>query len=455
MADQQIQYCTTRDGVRIAFRLTPGGAGTPLLYLHAPGMSLLTPQAVQLKTLNVTLEPTQYISARRIAVFDWRGCGLSDRLVGDMSMSALTLDLEAVVERLGWDQFALLGFGMAGPIAMQYAAAHPERVLSLILRETYARAAEMGKIARIRIIGAALREDWDTYIELMSMMSFPWAPEGRLIEAALKEGVTQDVMRELAAATPTYDASAVAEAIAVRTLVMGREDMPVPSPDMLRQLGAQIRGARVVMVAGAAANAESYRVIDEFLAEVDPVHDEVPDSASTAAFRTVLFTDIVGHTEMMRRLGDARGREVLREHERVTREVLRAHRGSEVKTMGDGFMASFGSVTSAMECAVALQRRFSGGDATMEDGGWKMEERVAIRVGLNAGEPIEEEGDLFGSTVILASRICGEAGAGEILAPEPVRHLLSGKGFVFADRGEFLPKGFEDGVRLFEVRWRE
>ena len=80
---------------------------------------------------------------------------------------------------------------------------------------------------------------------------------------------------------------------------------------------------------------------------------------------------------------------------------------------------------------------------------------IAIRVGINAGEPIAEDGDLFGATVILASRICAQAGAGEILIPEPVRHLLAGKSFVYADRGEFLPKGFEDAVRLFEVRWQE
>ena len=84
-----------------------------------------------------------------------------------------------------------------------------------------------------------------------------------------------------------------------------------------------------------------------------------------------------------------------------------------------------------------------------------MPEPLHVRVGLNAGEPIEEDGDLFGSTVILASRIAAQAGAGEILIPEPLRHLLSGKSYVYADRGEVALKGFEDAVRLYEVRWRE
>ena len=111
-------------------------------------------------------------------------------------------------------------------------------------------------------------------------------------------------------------------------------------------------------------------------------------------------------------------------------------------------MASFGSVTSAVECAIALQRAF----ATHTE---SMPEPLHVRVGLNAGEPIEEDGDLFGATVILASRIAAKAGAGEILIPEPVRHLLSGKSFVFADKGEHAMKGFDDAVRLYEVRWQQ
>ena len=172
---------------------------------------------------------------------------------------------------------------------------------------------------------------------------------------------------------------------------------------------------------------------------------------------------------MMSRLGDERGREVLREHERITREVLKAHGGTEVKTMGDGFMASFGSVTRAVECAVALQRAFSAtnGETVERTNGedaltpgpspvrGRGEEQVQIRIGLNAGEPIEEEGDLFGATVILASRIAARAEGGEILVADTVRGLCSGKGFSFADRGEFTAKGFEEPVRVYEVRWRE
>jgi adenylate cyclase len=149
------------------------------------------------------------------------------------------------------------------------------------------------------------------------------------------------------------------------------------------------------------------------------------------------------------------------------------HGGTEVKTMGDGFMASFGSVTRAVECAVALQKameeRNRGVGAQQLDQDLSLQdseggvaaplqtpvEPIRVRVGLNAGEPIEEDGDLFGATVILASRIAAKADGGEILVSDNVRSLCAGKGILFSDRGEFVAKGFEEPVRVYEVGWRE
>ena len=143
----------------------------------------------------------------------------------------------------------------------------------------------------------------------------------------------------------------------------------------------------------------------------------------------------------------------MRQHERLTREALKAHGGSEVKTMGDGFMASFGSATKALECAIALQQSFEEHNASST-------EPIRVRIGLNAGEPIAEDdpggrGDLFGTAVNMAARIAAKADAGEILASNVVRELVAGKEFLFNDRGDTELRGFEDPVRLFEVRWQE
>ncbi|TMB87958.1 MAG: adenylate/guanylate cyclase domain-containing protein, partial [Chloroflexi bacterium] len=124
------------------------------------------------------------------------------------------------------------------------------------------------------------------------------------------------------------------------------------------------------------------------------------------------------------------------------------HRGAEIKTIGDAFMASFGSATAALECAVALQRAFAARNESTAD-------PIQVRIGVNAGEPIAEGGDLFGTAVTMASRIAGTAAGGEIVVSNVVRELVAGKGFLFADRGEFVAKGFEEPVRVYEVRWRE
>ena len=123
-----------------------------------------------------------------------------------------------------------------------------------------------------------------------------------------------------------------------------------------------------------------------------------------------------------------------------------------MKALGDGFMASFTSVTRAVESAIALQRRIDAWNKKNED---SYMSSLSVRVGLNAGEPIQEEGDLFGATVILASRIASSADGGEIAVANTVRELTTGKGFSFSDRGAFDPKGFDEPIQIWTVDWSE
>jgi class 3 adenylate cyclase len=178
-----------------------------------------------------------------------------------------------------------------------------------------------------------------------------------------------------------------------------------------------------------------------------------PAVSSEGCVRVILFTDIERSTALTQRVGDQRARMALREHDQIVREALVAHGGVEVKSMGDGFMASFASARRALECAVAMQRAFAAYNETAE-------EPLQVRMGINAGEPIEEDDpsgrtDLFGTAVIMAARLAAKAAGSEILASDVVRQLVAGKGFRFADHGEVLLKGFEEAVRLFSLRWRD
>ncbi len=281
-------------------------------------------------------------------------------------------------------------------------------------------------------------DDLKTFNELQRVSATPDIVAS-MLEGPESPDATRDLISELGK-------------IKIPTLVMHRRGDAIVPFEEGRLVAAKIPGAHFLPLEGS-----NHCIVEretEIWDQMEKATDKlilgeggVKADAGPSAFRTVLFTDLVGHTEMMQRLGDDKGRDVLREHERITRETLKTHGGTEVKTMGDGFMASFTSVQKAVECSIALQRAF---DVHNQSQG----EPMSVRVGLNAGEPIEEDGDLFGSTVILAARVAAKAAGGEILASDVMRGLCSGKGFLFADRGDHVMKGFEEPVKVYEISWR-
>jgi class 3 adenylate cyclase len=167
-----------------------------------------------------------------------------------------------------------------------------------------------------------------------------------------------------------------------------------------------------------------------------------------SVLQTILFTNLQNHAALLNSLGDEASREILREHERISREALRTFGGREIKSLGDGFMAAFLSAQRAIECAVHMEREFDRWSTSHPH-------RLEVRIGANAGEPIAENEDLFGESVIAASRIANRASGGQILVSNVVRELVAGKGFKFVDQGEEVLRGFEDPVRLYEVKWRD
>jgi class 3 adenylate cyclase len=169
--------------------------------------------------------------------------------------------------------------------------------------------------------------------------------------------------------------------------------------------------------------------------------------APDPALRAVMFTDIVGSTEMTARLGDSAALELVRVHDALVRRGLEAYSGREVKHTGDGIMASFDEVANAVRAAADIQRRFAAfnADAT---------ESLSVRIGVHAGEPVAEHNDLFGATVQLASRLCSEAEADGIVVSGFVRELCGEDRARFVALGERRLKGFAERVPVFRFEWR-
>ena len=299
--------------------------------------------------------------------------------------------------------------------------------------------------------------DWEMFTETAAHVIFGWSEgaEAQRYAAFMRECVSEKNAKAALAARQEVDVAELLPHVKTPTLVVQLRGALFPTVDIARGLASRIPNARLVLLEGGYASSAQSQMgsILEFLDEGAEGAKAEAEPREAGAFRTILFTDVEGSTALTQRLGDAKARELLREHERITREALKQHGGSEVKTMGDGFMASFSSATKALECSIAIQRAFAERNESAE-------EPIKVRIGLNAGEPIAEDdpggrGDLFGTAVNMAARIASKADSGEILASNVVRELVAGKDFLFSDRGETELRGFEDPVRVYEVRWRE
>ncbi len=442
--EPRIQYVKTSDSVSIAYWTIGDG---PAL-VHTPGPWGIGYTLLQIPEVR---EWNERLSAGRLLVrYDARGTGHSDRDVTDFSLEAHLRDLDAVVERLALGQFALLGFYITGPAAIAYATRHPDRLTHLILWGTFASGRQYRNTTRSRAfdsLRSMARDEWDFYVRTASSTPFPGA-DPAIVERRrqlMAESVRPNELMRMFDATESLDATAEAAAVQTPTLILHRRESQVIPMELARDLASRIPGAELVVLEGpepiAGGDDQMLRAINEFLGMADgPARFPSPGDV-----HTILFTDLASSTALTQRLGDAKAQELVRAHNAIVREALKANGGSEIKHTGDGIMASFQTASGALECAVAIQRAVAA----------RAEDQLAVHIGLNAGEPVAEERDLFGTSVQLARRICDAAEGGEILASNVVRELAAGKGFLFSDIGEVVPKGFEEPVRLYEVRWRE
>lgn len=347
-------------------------------------------------------------------------------------------------------------------MAIAYAVRHPGRVSHLVLNNTYARYADVASHPHIRALRALWDQDWETYTETAANMLMGWAggEPARRYAAFARECVSQKDLQGLMAVVSEFDVTELLPQVRTPTLVLESRQMPAIGVEIAMRLASQIRGAQFVVYDEAHPDpfARDIEIVLKAIDEFEGTGEEAAPGAepSGGTFRTILFTNVEGSTGSTRRLGDARAREGSREHERMVRDALRAHGGSEAKTMGDGLMASFSSATEALECAIALQRAFRDyNEALFCQAQEEHTERAEVRarVGLNAGEPTAVEDDPFETAAVLAARIAAKAEGGEILVSDVVRQVVAGKGFLFSDRGDVALRGFEDPVRVYGVLW--
>jgi class 3 adenylate cyclase len=445
--EPSIQYAQTKDGVNIAFWTL--GEGTPFVLMPA---SPLNPSLLVREEARQWYE--RLAEKRMIVRYDNRGFGNSQRDVSDFSLDALVLDLEAVIDRLELEKTILFGYYNSGPVAVAYAAHNPDRVSHLLLWCTTARGADFYRLARSKALLELADKDWEFYTETVAHAALGWSAgeRARQFAAQLRETLSPDGIRAVTDAVIQMDVADLLPQVKAPTLVLHRRELQVPEIDGVRGLAARIPDARLVLLEGDSiapyfGDMEAVvRAIDEFLTESDPAPAPTPAAAGLV---TILFTDMESSTALRQRLGDAQAQELVRIHNTIVRDALNANGGGEVKHTGDGIMASFPSASGALECSIAIQR----GVATHVEE--HPDAALRVYIGLNAGEPIVEERDLFGTSVDLAKRVCDRAEPGQILVSLVVRELAAGKDFLFADLGETTLRGFEDPVRLYELRWRE
>ena len=253
----------------------------------------------------------------------------------------------------------------------------------------------------------------------------------------------------------SWDVTELLPGVCCPVLVAHHLDNPMVALDVARTMAARFADATLVTLEGAFSSILTDALVrggGPILPAIEGFLGGAGEKVSRPApsgLVTVLFTDIEGSTSLTQSLGDSKAQEYLRAHDAIVRNAVGTHGGSEIKHTGDGIMASFPLASGALGCAISIQRAI---DARTSEHG---EFPLRVRIGLNAGEPVAEDQDLFGTAVQLAARICAQAQPGQILASNVVRELAAGKGFHFTGQRDVALKGFGYPVPLCEVTWRQ
>nr|WP_090341205.1 adenylate/guanylate cyclase domain-containing protein [Mycolicibacterium malmesburyense]CRL70997.1 lignin peroxidase LipJ [Mycolicibacterium malmesburyense] len=381
----------------------------------------------------------------RVIVYDKRGTGMSDPVSAAPSLDERMEDVVTVMSAAGSDRATIFGVSEGGPIGVVLAASHPERVEGLITYGAFVCGLDRADAPG----GERAARSWT---QIMANINNHWG-EGKNVEwlspsidspavrrtAGVVERVAMSpsMARANMSANFAIDVRPILPSVRVPTLVLHRRGDVLPI-EQGRFLAAHVAGARFVELEGR----DHFPIAGDVDAIVGEIEEFITGTraphATDSVLATILFTDIVGSTERAAALGDSAWHAVLREHDDIVRKHLSAYDGREVKTMGDGFLATFDRPVRAVRCATRI-----AADAA--------ELGLSVRAGLHTGECERRGHDVSGLAVHIGARIGALAEADEVLVSGTVRDLLLGSEIQFVDRGRHTLKGVPGEWDLFAV----
>jgi class 3 adenylate cyclase len=391
----------------------------------------------------------------RVIQFDKRGTGMSDPLRDELTLEVPMDDVRAVMDAAGSERAALLGIDSGGMMSAVFAATYPERTSGLILCGTSARTLwapdhpwGRTEAEHLRMIDRYERF-WGTpdhtleVLEQYSPSASHDAETIRVWASYFRQSASPGAISAFERMRMLIDIRDVLSAIHVPTLVAHRQGDRVVDIRAGRYLADRIAGARFLELDGDDHSPFAGGVADELVAVARGFLAEVPTDRSweehDRVLATVLFTDIVGSTAKAAELGDARWRELLELHHAAIRRQLSRHRGTEVETAGDGFLASFDGPARAIRCATSII------ESVKELG-------LEVRAGVHAGECELVEGKVSGIAVHIGARVAAEAHPSEVLVSSTVKDLVAGSELEFEDRGAGELRGVPGEWRLYAVK---
>jgi class 3 adenylate cyclase len=447
LVQPETRYARSGD-VNVAYQVTGGG---PVDVVYVPGVS----QHVELNWENppVSRFLERLGSLGRLIVFDKRGTGMSDRVVGAPTLEARMDDIRAVMDAAGSERAVLFGSGDGGQLCVLFAATYPERTRALLLFHTPPRFSRSAELPFLRSRGEQeqLYDEWGRrwgepgFVEGLIRQGNPDASDEEVSGFARvhRLSVSPGAVAQYNRMSLDVDISGVLPAVHVPTLILHRPEAPVIDPRVAEYMASRMPNARIAELPGrntapSLGDQEPlFAELERFLSVVLEADDD-DSSEAEPVLATVLFTDIVGATAAAAELGDQRWRELLTAHHDRIRAELARHRGSEVDTAGDGFFATFDGPARAIRCACAAT------DAVHELG-------IDIRAGLHTGECEVVHGKVGGLAVHIGARVAAKAEPGEVLVSATVKDLVAGSGIEFNDRGAHELKGVPGQWHLYSV----